>query len=75
MTLREFLNASYALLVETWTTVQAGRITLLEAVEKVEEHWQKESDAPAPRSNVASQNDAALAQLMGRLASVKGAPV
>ena len=75
MTLRDFLNASYALLVETWTTVQAGRLTLLEAIEKVEDGWPRAEGAPAPtKKDVASQNEAAMAQLKMMLSGVKGAP-
>lgn len=71
MTLRDFLNASYALLVETWTTVQAGRMTLIDAVEKVEEHWPKEG-RKAPEV-VTTPNPEM--QMRAMLAGVKGAPV
>lgn len=76
MTLRDFLKASYALLVETWTTVQPGRMTILDAVEKVEETWPRDADAPAPKKeDVSAQNEAAMAQLKMMLSGVKGAPV
>ena len=73
MSLRNFLNASYSLMAEAFTSLAANRIDLLSAVEKVESGWPKEAEQPS--RNVTSQNDSAMAQLKGMLAGVKGAPV
>jgi hypothetical protein len=73
MSLRNFLDASYSLMVESFTSLAANRIDLLGAVEKVESGWSKEAEAPA--RNVTSENDSAMAQLQAMLAGVKGAPV
>jgi hypothetical protein len=78
MTLRDFLNASYALLVEGYLTLAPNRIDLLTAVEKVEDAWSSLTTSERPETkpeNVKAQNAAAMAQLQGMLAGVKGSPV
>lgn len=76
MSLRHFLNAAYALLVEGFLTVAPNRIDLLSAVEKVDDAWGSLTTKQEPKpENVQAQNEAAMAQLKGMLAGVKGSPV
>ena len=69
MTLRRFLDASYTLLVEGYTSVAPHRFDLWSAVEKVEESWKRDPDVPE-RADVAAKNDQALAQLQAMMSGV-----
>lgn len=71
MTLRQFLDAAYALLVEEYQRLGIG---LMDAIDKTVQ-WRAGGDQeppPPPSSEeVALQNDAALAQLQTLMAGVK----
>lgn len=70
MTLRRFLDASYTLLVEGYTSVAPNRLDLWTAVEKVQEQWKSDPDVPQ-RANVEAKNDQALAQFQALMAGVQ----
>lgn len=70
MTLRRFLDASYTLLVEGYTSVAPHRLDLWTAVEKVQEQWKSDPDVPQ-RANVEAKNDQALAQFQALMAGVQ----
>lgn len=66
MTLRHFLDAAYALLVESYLTIGPNRIDLLSAVEKVGMVKEKEEK---PRVDTSPE-----AQMAAMLTGLQGAP-
>jgi hypothetical protein len=71
MSLRDFLNASYALLVEGYTSVGHNRIGLMEAMEKLNGLIPQEEKPAIPSAPPVSPEQ----QMRALLANVKGAPV
>lgn len=74
MSLRRFLNVTYAILVEEY---QRAGVDLISALEKVSELGESKTEAraqPKPRA-VAASNEASMNMLTGMLAGVPNAPV
>ena len=68
MTLRSFLNAGFALLVEAYTGLG---VNLVQACENAWEALGMEKDAQAVEASVEAQNEASFNQLQSLMAGVK----
>ena len=70
MTLKHFLDAAYALLVEEYQRLGTDLLSAVEKVGLLGSGQAEEKPAPA----VAAQNEQSMAALQGMLAGVQGAP-
>jgi hypothetical protein len=73
LTLRQFLNAAYTLMLEEWVRVGVG---LEEALSNMAP-W-REGGPPSKESlgeNIAAQNESAMEQLKQQMMNLQGAPI